>query len=105
MCALDDPLPATVAPAGYWIEQVGPAGAAAWGDALPAAWGFPAAAAGALTLALTLIQHPDATCFAAIEQASGQVVGGGALVIGGDIGGCTPMVCARNTAGTAFRKR
>ncbi len=86
--ALDDTLPETIVPAGYRIEQVAPAGAAAWGDALLAAWGFPAAAAaGALTLALTLIQHPDATCFAAIEQASGQVVGGGALVVSGDVGG------------------
>jgi GNAT superfamily N-acetyltransferase len=86
--ALDDTLPETIVPGGYRIEQVDPAGAAAWGDALLAAWGFPAAAAaGALTLVLTLIQHPDATCFAAIEQASGQVVGGGALVVSGDVGG------------------
>jgi GNAT superfamily N-acetyltransferase len=86
--ALDGALPDVSVPAGYRIEQVGPAGAAAWGDALLAAWGFPAAAAaGALTLVLTLIQHPSATCFAAIEQASGQVVGGGALVVSGDVGG------------------
>jgi GNAT superfamily N-acetyltransferase len=86
--ALDDNLPETVVPAGYRIEQVAPAEAAAWGDALLAAWGFPAAAAaGALALALTLIQHPDATCFAAIEQSSGLVVGGGALVVSGDVGG------------------
>jgi GNAT superfamily N-acetyltransferase len=86
--ALDDTLPEIIVPAGYRIEQVAPAGAAAWGDALLAAWGFPAAAAaGALTLVLTLIQHPDATCFAAIEQSSGQVVGGGALVLSGDVGG------------------
>jgi GNAT superfamily N-acetyltransferase len=86
--ALDDRLPEMVVPAGYSIEQVAPAGAAAWGDALLAAWGFPAAAAaGALTLVLALIQHPDATCFAAIEQSSGLVVGGGALFVSGDVGG------------------
>lgn len=86
--ALDDPLPEIAVPAGYQIEQVAPAGAAAWGDALLAAWGFSAAAAaGALALGLALIQHPDVRCFAAIEQSSGQVVGGGALFVSGAVGG------------------
>ena len=85
---LHDTLPPIVPPPGYRIEQVALAGAAAWGDALLAAWGFPAAAAaGALALVLGLIQHPDATCFAAIEQASGGVVGGGVLFVTGEVGG------------------
>jgi GNAT superfamily N-acetyltransferase len=86
--ALDSTLPEVVIPTGYRIEQVAPAKAAAWGDALLAAWGFPAAAAaGALALALALIQHPDSICFAAIEQSSGLVVGGGALFVNNDVGG------------------
>jgi GNAT superfamily N-acetyltransferase len=85
---LDDTLPPVVIPPGYRIEQVALAGAAAWGDALLAAWGFPAAAAaGALALVLALIRHPDAVCFAALEQGSGRVVGGGVLFVTGEVGG------------------
>jgi hypothetical protein len=86
--ALDGPLPAAVAPPGYRVERVAPAAAAAWCDALLAAWGFPAwAAAGALALVLPLHQHPDFVCFAAIEQATGQTVGGGALFVSGGVAG------------------
>lgn len=86
--ALADTLPDVVVPPGYRMEQVAPAKAAAWGDALLAAWNFPAAAAaGALAVALELIRHRDATCFAAIEQSSGHIVGGGALFVTGEIGG------------------
>jgi GNAT superfamily N-acetyltransferase len=67
---------------------VSPATAAAWADALLAGWGFPdRAAAGALAIVLPLLIQPAWTCLATVHEASGQVVGGGALFIDAGIGG------------------
>jgi hypothetical protein len=85
---LDGRLPSDDASSGYWIERVTPASVATWGDALLAAWGFPAvAAAGSLMLMLPIAQDPRFTCFAAIHEASGEVVGGGALYVANGVGG------------------
>jgi hypothetical protein len=86
--SLDGELPELIVPPGYRIEPVSEAGAAPWCDALLAAWGIPAfAATGALAVMLPLHQQPGFSCFAAIEEASGQTVGGGALFVAGGVAG------------------
>jgi GNAT superfamily N-acetyltransferase len=86
--AIDGPLPSDDAPSGYRIERVTPANAAAWGDALLAAWDFPpVAAAGSLILMLPIAEDPDFTCFAAVHEESEEVVGGGALFVASGVGG------------------
>jgi GNAT superfamily N-acetyltransferase len=86
---LDGELPPIVSSDGYRCEIVtSAAAAAAWSDALLAAWGVPVgAAAGALALLLPLVQNPAFVCFAAIEQASGQIVGGAMLFATGGVAG------------------
>ena len=86
--AIDGRLPSEDAPAGYRIELVTPVSAAAWGDALLAAWDFPAvAAAGSLILMLPITEDPGFTCFAAVHEESEEVVGGGALYVASGVGG------------------
>lgn len=88
--AIEDPPPSADIPPGYRIEQVTPASIAAWGDALLAAWGFPAvAAAGTLMLMMPIAQDARFICFAAIHQASQEVVGAGALYVASGVGGST----------------
>src|SRR6266508_2508415 len=86
--SLEHSLPAVSGPPGYRIERVKPANGAMWGDALLAAWGFSArAAAGALAITLPLVQHANTSCFAAIHESSGMIVGGGMLFIAGGVAG------------------
>jgi GNAT superfamily N-acetyltransferase len=86
--SLEDALPAVSVSPGYRIERVGPANAAAWGDALLAAWGFsPRAATGVLAITLPLVQDANTSCFAAIHESSGKIVGGGMLFISGGVAG------------------
>jgi GNAT superfamily N-acetyltransferase len=86
--SLEDSLPAVSVPPEYRIERVAPANAAGWGDALLAAWGFSArAATGALAITLPLVQDPNISCYAAIHESSGKIVGGGMLFIFGGVAG------------------
>lgn len=86
--ALDGELPDAAPPPGYRIERVTEASAPAWGDAILAGWQVPArAATGVLATLLPLAQHPRWSCFAAVQEATGQVVGGGALFVDRGVGG------------------
>jgi hypothetical protein len=84
---LDGDLP-NVATPGYRIERLTPANAAIWSDALMAAWGFaPRVVTGALALTIPMAQNPAFVCIAAINEASGQIVGGGVLYAFGGVAG------------------
>ena len=103
---LDDALPSAAPPAGYLIERVTTNSAPAWGDAILAGWQVPArAATGVLATLLPLAQHPGWACFAAVQEATGQVVGGGALFVDRGVGGRTPTACAPRIAAGRFNRR
>jgi GNAT superfamily N-acetyltransferase len=86
--ALEGRLPDPAPPPGYRVERVTPDSAAAWSDAILAGWQVPArAAAGVLATLLPLAQQPDWACYLAIHEATGLAVGGGALFVGGGVGG------------------